>query len=147
MVKSHVHEQQGTFPTISQSNATTSTENANHTHDFGISFIFADGDNVGIAGGQAVYYGGPAQSTGGWANTNAPYNADYTIPLAAAGNRSNVYRSLSLSGTTGLDSSDHTHQFFHGHNTTISGNTSSNNVNNNENRPENYTNRIWKRLA
>ena len=145
MVKSHVHAQQGTFSTVSQSSATTSTESANHAHSFAINIAFQDGPS-NLGHGEGAYLDSGIATAGGWVNVQGTSDLNYTIPVAAMPYGATT-RMLSIGGNTGLDSTDHTHQFEHTHSTTISGNTSSNNVNNNENRPENFTVKIWKRTA
>ena len=115
-IPQHSHVQQGTFSTANQSTTTTTTESANHTHIYSVAMAFQD------SGGGGAYYLTPYALTGGWAGSEESHNSAYTIPVAGPANSANI-RTISLGGTTSVDSTDHTHQFEHTHSTTIGGNT------------------------
>lgn len=115
-IPQHSHAQQGTFSTASQSSTTTSTESANHTHNFTTAFTVQDN-----TGGGAAYRTTYAPD-GAFVGVEASHNSAYTIIVGAAAD-SNVIRSFQTTGTTTIDSADHTHQFEHTHGITIGGNT------------------------
>lgn len=134
----HTHYVSISGSTISQSAVTTTTESATHTHQFGVGIAFADGDVIGIPNGDASLYTPQYTTPGGWVNTPAP-GAGASIPLAVKGARSNVYRVMSLGDNTGIESATHTHQYEHGHNVSVSGNTNDASTPNSGNASREYT--------
>lgn len=134
----HTHYVSISGSTISQSNATTTTESAVHTHPFGVGIAFADGDNIGIPNGDGSMYRPQYTSPGGWVNTEAT-STNASIPLSVKGGRSNIYRVMSLGDNTGGESETHTHQFEHGHNVSVSGNTNASSTPNSGDASREYT--------
>ena len=127
-MKSHTHTQQGTFGSGGPSTDSTGGGGVDHTHSINHSH------NVSVSFTMAAYGGSGAIQQGG----------TETYGSSASGSTS----SISTSTSGGATAYNHTHSLSnHTHSTTISGQTSSNDLGATETRPVNYTYIIWKRIA
>lgn len=138
LVKSHTHTQQGTFSSGGPSKDSTGDGGVDHTHSISHSHDVSTSLSNGI--GMRV-----ETTNAGW--INSPVGQFGSLGQGGAGTSGST-TSISTSTSGKASSYAHTHSLSnHTHDTTISGQTSSNDSDATETRPKNYTYIIWRRIA